>query len=320
MGEQHAPLVGVEAQADRDAIENQRRFVVDSRKHDGSAGKAQLPIGNAVVGRLKMGQQCDPVGAGDDLEGRNQYAPSGIPFEIHFRRIDSHRIIGRSVVDDGSCARGDFAAEIGRQAVPAQFTLQFAGQGQVGAVGQVLQPQRQQDIRGRDLVGANIDRSHAVGGRSDRNAKRPGVASLFADAQRHPAAVRPAKTERNVFEIPFVAALLVVDDQASVLQTDLIEILSIQSGQAEAVEPIEAGKQSVLGTVRRWRSDSGRWCAGDLARKRGRNARLFFRCDTGSQRLGVVTRRNRNIAVGRDAHREFGVNQIEALGAKSPHQ
>ena len=56
----------------------------------------------------------------------------------------------------------DLAAEIGRQAVAAEFALQFAGQRQVGAVGEILHPHRQQDVGGRHLVGANIDRPHAV--------------------------------------------------------------------------------------------------------------------------------------------------------------
>src|SRR5437879_9595956 len=70
------------------------------------------------------------------------------------------------------------------------------------------------------------------------------MATLFAYAQRHAAAAGPAKTEGDVLEIPFVAALLIVDDQVSVLQTNFIEVLSVESGQAQAVEPIEAGKQS----------------------------------------------------------------------------
>ena len=250
LGEQHAPLVGVEAQADGDAIEDQRRlFGVDGGKHDGAAAEAQLPIGDAVVGRLEMGQQRDPVQAGNDLEGRHQHAPPGIPFDVHFRRIDRHRIIGRVAVDDVARAGGDLAAEEGRQAVAAQFTLQLAGEQQIGAVGQILHPQRQQDVRGGNLVGANIDRPHAVLGSSHHDAKRPGMAALLADAQRHAAAARPAKTQGDVLEIPFVAALLIVDDQPSVFQTDLVEVLSVESGQAEAVEPVEAGKQSALRAI-----------------------------------------------------------------------
>ena len=162
LGQQHAVLFGVEAQADVDAIEDQRWFAVGSCQHDGAATETHLPIGNVVVGWLKMGQQRDPVLAGNDLEGRQQHAPPGIPFDAHFRRIDRHRIIRRIAVDDISGAGGNLAAEIGRQAVAAEFTLQFAAQQQIRAIGQVLHSQRQQDIRGRDLVGANIHRSHAV--------------------------------------------------------------------------------------------------------------------------------------------------------------
>ena len=251
-------------------------------KHDRAATEAQLPIGNAIVGRLKVGQQRNPVRTGNDLERCDQHAPSGIPFDIDFRRIDRHWIIGRIAVRDMSRTCGQLTPEIGRQAVTAQFTFQFAGERQIRAVGEVLHPQRQQDIRSRNLVGANIDRSHAVRGRSDHDAQRPGIVAFFTDAQRHPAGARPPKTESDVFEIPFVAALLIVNDKVSVLQTDFVEVLSVQSGQAQTVEPIEAGKQAALGAIgTRWRS--GGWgrrrnCAGwcYLARKRRRNACLFL--------------------------------------------
>ena len=88
--------------------------------------KPSLPVGDAAVGRLEMGQQRDPVRTGNDLERRDQHAPPGIPFDVHFGRIDRHRIIGRIAVDDVTGAGGDLAAEIGRQAVAAEFAFQFA--------------------------------------------------------------------------------------------------------------------------------------------------------------------------------------------------
>ena len=124
--QQHALLVGVEAHADRDAVEDQRRFAVDAGQHDGAAAKAGLPVGDVAVGRLEMGEQRDPVRAGNDLEGRDQHAPPGIPFDVHLGRIDRHRIIGRIAVDDVAGAGGELAAEIGRQAVAAEFAFQFA--------------------------------------------------------------------------------------------------------------------------------------------------------------------------------------------------
>jgi len=138
-------------------------------------------------------------------------------------------------------------------AVAAEFALQFAGQGQIGAVGQILQPQRQQDIAGRDLVGANIDRAHAVLGRPDEHPKRPRMPAFFADAQRHPSGARPAQAEADILERPFVAALLIVDDQDAVLQADFVEVLSVEPGEAQAVQPIETGQQSARG--RRGRAD-----------------------------------------------------------------
>ena len=246
LGHQHALFVGVETHADGDAVEYQGLFAVIPRQYDGSATETQLPVGHAVVGRLQMSQQRHPVLPRDDLERRNQHAASGIPFDADFRLVDRHRIIGRIGIDDVAGAGGQFAPEIGWQAVAAQFAFEFAGERQIRAIGEVLQPQRQQDICRRHLVGANVDRSHAVGGRSNQHPQRPGVAALLAHAQRHTAAARPAQTEADVFEIPFVAALLIVDDEIAVLQTDFVEVLSVKSGQAQTVEPVEAGKQSAL--------------------------------------------------------------------------
>ena len=159
------------------------------------------------------------------------------------------------------------------------------------------------------------------------------MAAFFAYLQRHPAATRPAKTEADVLEIPFVAALLIVDDQISVLQADFIEVLSVEPGQAQAVEPVEPGKQATgriaapgsrwrgtgLGGARQWRGSRSRHRCGALCQGR-RSARLPLRGDAGGERSFGVTGRDGNVAIRRNAHREFGIDQIEALGTKLPHQ
>src|SRR5471032_588317 len=71
---------------------------------------------------------------------------------------------------------------------------------------------------------------------------------FLTDAERHASRARPTQAEADVLEGPFVAALLIVDDQDAVLQADFIEVLSVKTGQAEAVEPIEAGQQSACGS------------------------------------------------------------------------
>ena len=76
--------------------------------------------------------------------------------------------------------------------------------------------------------------------------QRPRAAALFTDGQRNSAATGATETEGDVLEIPFVTALLIVNDQVTVFQTDFIEVLPIEAGQAQAVEPIKAGKQSGL--------------------------------------------------------------------------
>ncbi len=82
--------------------------------------------------------------------------------------------------------------------------------------------------------------------RPDRNPQRPRMGALLAETERHPACARPPQAEADVIERPFVAALLIVDDQIAILQADFVEVLSVETGQAQAVEPVETGQQSVL--------------------------------------------------------------------------
>ena len=266
-----------------------------------------------------MREQRDAVVTGNDLEGSDHHAPSRIPFDAHFRRIDCHRIIGRIAVDEMPGARADLAAEIGRQTVAAQFALQLAGERQVRAVGEILHPHRQQNVGGRHLVGAKIDRPNAVLLRPDHDPQRPRIGALLAEPNRDPAAAWPAHAEADIFKRPFVAALLVVDDEIAVLEADLVQVLAVEPGQAEAVEPVEAGQQSVLRWVGGRRRDARRRCR-RLTRECGGNARISLRGDAGRQRFGRVAGGHRYLAVRRNPHGEFGIDQIEALGAQPPHQ
>src|SRR5215831_7219632 len=79
--------------------------------------------------------------------------------------------------------------------------------------------------------------------------------------------MRPAQAQADVLERKLVAALLVVDDKRAVLQADLVEVLAVEAGQAEAVEPIEPRKQSA-----------------------GRSARGLCRCGGLSLRRGLARR------------------------------
>ena len=266
-----------------------------------------------------MGEQRDPVRAGNDLEGRDQHAPSGIPFDAHLCRIDRHRIVGGIGVDQVPGAGHELAAEVGRQAVAAQFTLQLAGKRQVGAVGEILDPHRQQDVGGRHFVGTKIDRPHAVLLRPDHHLERPWTRTLLAKAHCNPTAARPAHAEADIFECPFVAALLVVDDEIAVLEADLVEVLPIEASQAEAVEPVEAGQQSVRRRVRR----RHRYALGGRGRLAGecrRYAGIALGGDARRQRLCGVAGGHRHLAVRRDSYREFGIDQIEAFGTQPSHQ
>ena len=283
-----------------------------------------------------MRQQRHAVRAGDHLERRQQHAAAGIPFEIDLGGIDQHRIIGRIIVDDRAGAGGDLAAEIGRQAVAAKFALQLAGQRQVGAIGQVLHAQGQQDVPGRNPVRFDLDRAHAVRRRTDHDAERPRRLASLAKTHRDAARMRAAQVQRDVVEGRGVAALLVVDHQRAVLEADLVEVLAVQSGQAEAVEPLQPGEEAAgrrfLGRRNRrgrQRLDQRR----DLPRRqrqrragrhrdgrRNDRRRDPRRRHAGRQRARIVAGGNGDLTVRHDADREHGIDEVEAFGAQPAHQ
>ncbi len=321
-------MVGIEAEADRDTVEDQRGLVVDAAQQDRAAAEAELPVVGGAVRRLEMGQKRQAVRAREDLERSDQYPPVRIPLDVDLGRVDRHRIIWRVGVDDVARADRDLAAEEGRHAVAAELTLELAGQRQVGGVGEVLHPERQQDVGGGNLIGADVDRTHTVLGGADRGAQRPRARALLAEAERDAATARPAQAERDVLKAPFAAALLIVDDQIAVLQTDLVEVLAVEPGHAQTVEPVEAlknatrgsGLGSGLGCVRTCRSGSEWRRRNTVARECRREARFLLGGDAGRQRLGGVAGGHGDGAVGRNADRQLGVHEIEALGAQVPHQ
>ena len=106
-----ALVVGIEAEADRDAVEDQRRLVVDAAEHDRAAAEAELPVVDGAVGRLEMRQKRQAVRARRDLERSDQHAPFGVPLDVDLGRVDRHRIIRRVGVDDVARADRDLAAE-----------------------------------------------------------------------------------------------------------------------------------------------------------------------------------------------------------------
>ena len=68
--------------------------------------------------------------------------------------------------------------------------------------------------------------------------------------------MRAAKAQADIVKAPQVAALLIVDHQSPVFQTDLIEILPVEPCKAETIEPVQPRQQSadvvtVIGDCRR---------------------------------------------------------------------
>lgn len=137
---------------------------------------------------------------------------------------------------------------------------------------------------------------------------------------------RPAQAERDVLKRPFAAALLIVDDQIAVLETDLVEVLAVEAGQAQAVEPVEALKNSTLrgrlscglGCVRSCRRHPERRRRNAVARECRRQARFLLGRDAGCERLRRVAGGHRDCPVRCDPDRELGIDEVEAFGAQVP--
>ncbi len=248
------------------------------------------------VGGLERGHQGDAGLAGNDLEGRGQHPLVGVPIQIDLDRVERHRKFRRIAVDDLSRARSDLAAQIGRQAVAAEFALQFAAQRQVRAVVQVFQPQCQQDVGGRDLVGLDIHGPHAVGGRPPL----PHAATSPAGPSSARLSATPPPVGRRRLSEMFWKFHLLPRCWSSTIRLPFFKPISLRfcpsrAGQAQAVEPVEPCQQSGLGAV------GGRCGSGGLVRllRRSRPRSARPGAETWAEGPRPSSRRRRWRAAGR---------------------
>ena len=125
-----------------------------------------------------------------------------------------------------------------RHAIGAEFTAQACRQRQVRFEIAVVEPGREQKIARRDVAGFKLDAARAVAQRLDRRRQSPwplGIART--DGHDDTAAMRPLQAERDVLEVPVLAGARVVDGEVAVLQPELAQIVAIESGFADAVDP-----------------------------------------------------------------------------------
>ena len=127
------------------------------------------------------------------------------------------------------------------------------------------------------------------------------------EAKDHAALRRPRQADIDPAERPTLAVALVVDDQIAVLEAEFAQIVAVEAGRAEAVDPgQDAGDVLQAGAQRSLRHVG----VGRLAGRRRRQCR-----GRGGDRPLVGAGEHGDAAVGLDAHRHFGADQIEAFRA-----
>ena len=249
LGQKYPAVISVETDANGNPVEDRGRFSRLTGQQDRAAAQTKLPVRNAVIRRLQMSQQRNAIGAGIDMKRSDHDAAAGIPFDACISVIEDHRIVGHIEIDDGALARNDLTTEIRGQTVTADLALEFTAKRHVRRIGEILQAGGEQQVVGRNLVRADIDRAHAVGWRADGDFELPAVLAFLTDTERDTAADRPPQAHTDVREVDGAAAALVLDHQRTIAQTDFVEAFSVEAIGAEAVEPVERGDQSAC-TIR----------------------------------------------------------------------
>ena len=318
---QDAPPCRIEADAHGNAVENQRRFglLLLSGKQHGAAAQAELPVGHGIAGRLEMRQQREAVAARLGLERRQQHAARGVPIDIDVDPIDRHRKVGNLSIDNRASVDLHFSCQIRRQAVAADLAAQPSRDRQIDVVMAVRHPHRDHDVLCRDAVGHHVDSANTISLRPDAGAQQPRLLGVGTDAQRKAARTRTAQIHGDVLERPAMSRLLIVDHQRAVFQTDLAEIVTVHPAGAESVDPGQCGGKILADCGRRRRRGQAvtiGFRGGWQSRRRRRNDRWLARYDGARAGAGG----NADAAVTLDAHRQFGVDQAEALGAQPSRQ
>ena len=123
-----ALLVGIDAQPQLDAIEDQRiRVDRRGREHRAAAGDLQPPNTAAVVWRIELREQRDAVAAGDDLKRRRQRPPTLVPIETDLSALDGNAHERVLEIDDDPLLHQHAALEHMRNTVGTDVGADAAG-------------------------------------------------------------------------------------------------------------------------------------------------------------------------------------------------
>src|SRR5947199_152153 len=209
------------------------------------------------------------------------------------------------------------------------------GQRQVGLVLIRVQPHGEHHVFGRKSLCFDIDDAVTLLARRHRRAQVPRpLEAVRAERDRDASPLRSRHAQIDIGKRPLLAIALVVDGEIAALQPDLGELASIEPARAETLDPgdqrgdIRNAAADACG--RGWSEGSGRGgrrrprrcgcalgvCGGaDRLRRRWRRGGR-----SGDKGALVAAGENRELAVRFDAHRHFGADQAQALGADATEE
>src|SRR6202030_4626870 len=116
----------------------------------------------------------------------------------------------------------------------------------------------EQKIARGDMAVFKLDAARAVARRLDRRRQSPRPLGIGrTDGHDDTTAMRPLKAQRDVLEVPVLAGARVVDVEVAVLEAELAQIVAVESGLADAVDPRQQRGKDFAGLALRLGRGSG---------------------------------------------------------------
>ena len=161
----------------------------------------------------------------------------------------------------------------------------------------------------RNFARFDTDGAHAVGQRTHRGAQHPGPFGVVGlKPKDDPALPWPRQACVNAVECPTFAVAPIVNDQVAIFQTQLTQIVAVESGLPERIDPrhdaCELLELCTQGTLR---------IGGRSRLVGGRNIAV---CRGGGDRPLVGSGKNGQPPIGFDTDGHFRSDKIEALGSQ----
>ena len=211
--------------------------------------------------------------------------------------------------DDGPGIRDELTLHHLRRPVRRNLGANTRGQRQVDIEIGCVESQRQQDIARGNLPRLDAYRAHAVGERAHRRTQHPGAFGIIGFEPKNYATLsRPRQAHIDAIKLPLLTAAPVVNNQISIFEAKFAQIVAVETGRAQTVNPSEQAGDILRASADHARRD------GPVGRRRLRQCRS---CDR-NRFLVVGAGKHRDTAVGFDAYRQFRAHEVETLRTHLP--